>query len=174
MEKKVCCRCKDEKGVGEFHAHPKNKDGLQGACKKCIKDRYNARIANEPGFVDKVRKNSRQRYKRIGPAAYQEEIRRPWTSKCAVARNKLRRQYKGQLPKGAQFHHWSYKEEHLEDVIILMRVIHKRIHSLLVLDVELAMFRTLDGELLDTKEKHLDYISPHFMQPIPDSLKIPQ
>lgn len=35
METKVCTKCKEEKGVGEFRSDKRNKNGLQSACAVC-------------------------------------------------------------------------------------------------------------------------------------------
>jgi len=38
VETKMCCRCREEKPVGEFWKCQKTKDGLYSCCKKCWKD----------------------------------------------------------------------------------------------------------------------------------------
>ena len=37
MEKKICSKCKIEKGICKFHKHPTSKSGVRGVCKECRK-----------------------------------------------------------------------------------------------------------------------------------------
>ena len=39
MSTKRCARCREEKAVGEFYAHPHTRDGLGSWCKPCCKQR---------------------------------------------------------------------------------------------------------------------------------------
>ena len=59
--------------------------------------------------------------------------------------------------KGMERHHWSYNPEHYKDVIYLASKDHKKLHRFMVYDKQIFYFRKLDGEILDTKEKHLNY-----------------
>ena len=60
--------------------------------------------------------------------------------------------------KGNHRHHWSYNEEHYSDIIELSVKDHHKAHRFIKYDQEYMMYRTLEGELLDTKEAHLKYI----------------
>jgi hypothetical protein len=40
---KVCCRCKEEKPVGEFWKQKRTRDGLRSFCKACAKDPHSRR-----------------------------------------------------------------------------------------------------------------------------------
>lgn len=40
MSKKICKKCGVEKDFSEFYTSKKNKDGLQGTCKKCKNMKY--------------------------------------------------------------------------------------------------------------------------------------
>jgi hypothetical protein len=53
-------------------------------------------------------------------------------------------------------HHWNYNL--IDDVIILNKKLHRFIHRYLVLNETTLIFETIEGYLLDTKEKHLSYI----------------
>jgi hypothetical protein len=59
--------------------------------------------------------------------------------------------------KGNNFHHWSYKKEHKFDVIEMSFSDHMKLHRFMVYDQERMMYRDLNGVLLDTKERHLEY-----------------
>jgi len=63
-----------------------------------------------------------------------------------------------------QKHHWSYNIEHAKDVIFLGSANHSYLHRFLIYDQERFMFRCvvsagdyIKGELLDTKERHIEY-----------------
>lgn len=60
---------------------------------------------------------------------------------------------------GAEKHHWSYNQEHYKDVIQLSKKDHMKAHRFLVYDQERMMYRTLNGDLLDTRERHIKYIA---------------
>lgn len=61
--------------------------------------------------------------------------------------------------KGNHRHHWSYSEEHHLDVVELSVKDHKKAHRFIRYDQKYMMYRTLEGELLDTKESHLKHIN---------------
>jgi hypothetical protein len=60
--------------------------------------------------------------------------------------------------KGIEKHHWSYNKEHYKDVILLPIKQHNTVHRFLSYDKACFMYRTLKGNLLDTKQKHENYI----------------
>lgn len=64
------------------------------------------------------------------------------------------------LPKTEGFvnHHWSYAEQHAMDTIRLSKRDHKKIHKFTKYDQRLKLYRTKEGDALDTREKHVDYI----------------
>ena len=50
---KICSKCKEEKGVGEFHKAKTNKDGLKGQCRQCYNKHYKQyRIALKKTIFD--------------------------------------------------------------------------------------------------------------------------
>lgn len=71
-------------------------------------------------------------------------------------------------PKGHHLHHWSYNEEHYKDCIILKAWDHSKAHRYLTYDpVSFMFFIKGTKELLDSKEKHLKYIT-EMIQNMPD------
>jgi hypothetical protein len=61
--------------------------------------------------------------------------------------------------KGNHLHHWSYNEIHFKDVIELDIDTHNFLHRYMTYDQPSKMYRRKDtGELLDTKEKHLNFL----------------
>lgn len=55
-------------------------------------------------------------------------------------------------------HHWSYLPENHLDIILLTPKLHSWLHSKMRLDKGLLCYWTKEGELLDTREKHLAFI----------------
>ena len=59
---------------------------------------------------------------------------------------------------GNHLHHWSYNIEDANSLIELSIKEHNKIHRYLIYDKETFYYKTLNGFLLDTKKKHLEYI----------------
>lgn len=84
----------------------------------------------------------------------------------ATWRGKFPEKYKAiakcrKLPRSTdcELHHWSYNEEHWQDIIHLTIKEHKVAHRFIIYDQERMMYRiATTGELLDTRERHLDFI----------------
>ena len=155
---KKCFKCEIEKPLSEFYKHKKMADGYINKCKSCTKidsiKRYNE-LSKDQEWVEKERKRSREKYRRLNyKEKYKDKSHRPWADSHVI--KNLSRKFG--LPKGVECHHWSYNDEHLEDVFFLERKIHKNIHRYLILDYDTRFFRTTDGELLNTKQKHKEYI----------------
>lgn len=159
MEQKVCSRCNQEKSLEEFYTGSGYRDGYQRRCKKCVgevaREREKA-LMELPGGMEALRARHREKYKRLN---YKErqlkwDSSKPW-KKTSVYKN-LARKYK--YPKGMEIHHWNYNDEYLEDFIVLTTEMHHTAHKTLVLDVEKRVFIAFTGELLDTKEKHINYL----------------
>jgi hypothetical protein len=61
--------------------------------------------------------------------------------------------------KGVHLHHWSYNQEDWLDVIELNIKDHNLLHRKMIYNPEIMKYNTIDGEILDTKEKHIEYIN---------------
>ena len=160
--KKICFKCKIEKGVSEFYKHCKMKDGYLNKCKCCtkndVKNHYEVKITDE-SFIEKERARGREKYKRLN---YLDKY------KGTIPEYKNNNIYKGlrkslskniSIPSNIELHHWNYNTDYLRDVILLDKRAHKKIHGKLILDRELLVFRIQESSvLLDTKEKHLKFI----------------
>jgi hypothetical protein len=156
---KNCLKCGKLLPLTEYYKHAKMADGHLNICKVCVKERVkndHYRKSKDPSWVEKERERSREKYHRLGYKSMQkeQEAKYPW-KKEQVYKN-LNRFYK--TPKGIEAHHWSYANENLKDVFFLTRKEHKRAHTLLVLNIEKRLFYGLNNELLDTKEKHENYL----------------
>ena len=64
---------------------------------------------------------------------------------------------RGNIKQGFHCHHWSYNEEHYKDIIHLKPKDHSLLHKHLIYDSDTFYYKTLEGQLLDTKEKHEKY-----------------
>ena len=167
MEKKICFKCKIEKGVSDFYKHKKMGDGLLGKCKDCTKLDTKIRLEEkmkDPNFVENEKKRHREKYHRLGSTwnkdnsknyEYTKRQREKYPEKVkARARVCKMKSLNGHL------HHWSYNEEHFKDVIDLSIKEHNKAHRFLIYDQERKMYRRCDtNELLDTKESHLKFIN---------------
>lgn len=167
MKLKVCFKCKEEKPLSEFYRHKKMYDGVVGKCKTCTKEDVRKREAelrkNDSVWVEKERKRAREKYHRLNyrnkktsvevsrkrSQNYKEKY--PEKVKATRAAQKLpRRRY-------YHNHHWSYNEEHFKDVIELSIKGHNKLHRYLKYDKSTKFFMTIDGRILDTKQKHINY-----------------
>lgn len=62
------------------------------------------------------------------------------------------------IREGFQKHHWSYNAEHYKDVFELLPREHAKLHRYMTYDQERMMYRAIGGTLLDSKEKHAEYL----------------
>jgi hypothetical protein len=160
MITKVCFKCNVEKSLDNFYKHPQMLDGTVNKCKDCnkkdVKLNY-AEKAKDDSFIEKERIRSKEKYHRLGYKQKQKiwDIDKPWKNNSKY--KSLRKKFKS-IPSSFHLHHWCYKNEFIEDIIVIERFNHRRAHNFLKLDKENLYFIGLDGEILDTKEKHIMYL----------------
>lgn len=162
MERKKCKDCGSVKFKNEFYS-------AQGECKECTKQRVRIReskLREDPEWVEKERKRGRDKYHRLGyKGKYYPsfERKKEITSKH---KEKYPEKYKAQIAsqrikkvnKKNHLHHWSYNEIHFKDCFELSMKDHNKLHRFLDYDKETFMYKNPDGILLDSKNKHEEFI----------------
>tara|TARA_R110000822_G_scaffold121242_1_gene255004 strand:- start:34 stop:573 length:540 start_codon:yes stop_codon:yes gene_type:complete len=165
---KECISCHLALTLESFYVHKGMKDGRLNLCKTCAKDRakenHNKKSLNKD-WLNKERTRGREKYHRLN---YKEIYKPSYERKRQASLNyrekfpeKLRAKslsnFKDKIKKGMNRHHWSYNEEHARDVIVLSIEDHNYIHRFINYDKESFMYKTLSGELLDSREKSISY-----------------
>ena len=117
-------------------------------------------LKTNPEWIKKERKRGRDKYYRLGyivngRGKYRDSTIYPkkYPEKYLA---KIKSQYI-EIPEGLQKHHWSYNKEHWKDVLFFDNREHSKLHRYMIYDQERMMYRDLEGKLLDTKEKHIQY-----------------
>lgn len=153
---KKCIRCGENKGLSEFYAHPKMRDGHLNKCKSCCREQTDLRekkLRKNPDFCENERIRHREKHHRLGYGKKQYEIRKSKTHITSQYKNQSRDL---KLDSNENGHHWNYN--YIDDIIILNKKFHRFIHRYLKLNELTLIFESKDGQVLDTKEKHLNYI----------------
>lgn len=153
-ENKKCRRCEIEQPLSNFYKG----SFVHGRCNICIScTRSKAKENREAqGVFVKISAESKLNVKKRSKASKARRNSAYFSNKekkqAARATEKLPR------PEGCELHHWSYRKEHLKDIIPLPVEVHRFLHTNIIYDKELLCYRTKAGELLDTKEKHVAFI----------------
>ena len=160
---KTCFKCNVKKDLTEFYKHSKMADGYLNKCKECAKNDVKGNyIINKQDekYIIKERKRGRDKHHRLysGLSKTNKISNKKWKEK--YPEKELARLKSHKLKNyGFEKHHWSYNiEDHL-NVIWLTKKEHMKGHRFIIYDQERMMYRRFDNNvLLDTKEKHLEFI----------------
>jgi len=139
------------------------KDGHLNKCKECTKidslNQYNI-LKQNPEWIEKERERGRKKYhkykyksnpiyKQKAQLKYREKYPEKYKAASISQHIKKLREHR---------HHWSYQKQHWKDVIHLKMLTHYLLHRHLIYDQKTKLFKTKEGKLLDSKQKHIDYL----------------
>lgn len=171
---KNCIKCGELKEISDFHINKKMKDGHLNKCKICAtehqKSYYKEKILDKD-FREAEKKRNSEKYRRLkyrerysgkyNPNYYKikKTINRikffnkfPEKKKCYSLSSDLPRE------SGHNNHHWSYNIEHAKDIIKIPKPHHHLLHRHMIYDQSFMMYRDSSGNLLDTKQSHIDLL----------------
>ena len=116
-------------------------------------------LRKNPEWVEKEKARAREKYQRLNYKEKQKKWneKRPWTKTCVYKNLNRHLRIKGLLKDGQTAHHWNYNL--LKDVFVIDKKLHRKLHKYITLDQESLCFNTIEGNLLDTREKHENYIN---------------
>ena len=162
-----CKDCAKERS-DEYINRPERKEYVKGYSANKYIEQMN-KIKCDDKLKKKYRemcKEKNKKYYKVGNAVVNNAIskyRQTFPEKVRAKRRITYLKSIGELQAidGYDYHHWSYLEEHRSDVILLKRDQHKFIHTQMFYDKNYYQYRTIDGLLLDSRDKHIEYINKY-------------
>jgi hypothetical protein len=153
---KICFVCGKELPIDMFYKHKAMGDGHLNKCKECCKRQSKLReetLRKDPLWCEKEKERSKEKYYRLNYRERQYELNK----KSVYKNNAYKMLHKNlKLSKNVNAHHWNYNL--IKDVIIMTKQEHRKAHKYLILDKTTLLFYTDEGVILDTKEKHIEFL----------------
>lgn len=166
---KKCFKCNIDQPLSEYYKHVGMADGHLNKCKKCTKKESWERekgLRSNLSFVESEKDRHRNKYHRLSYKNKHKPSPEDRIKTMQNYRKKFPEKYRAHIlsqrlyrPEGYELHHWNYNEVYAKDIIEVSIEDHSHIHRFLQYDSSLYIYRTKEGVLLDTKEKHVDYIT---------------
>lgn len=168
---KRCFKCGESKDFEFFHKKGKSKSGntlYVSWCKICSKNKpkrketYWSKLKQNPILLEKHREKRRKNKEKVYVsnkilATHCKKYKNKYPEKI-LCHEKIR--YSPLKERGYNLHHWNYNLEYATDIIKLSLKEHGKAHRFIIYDQGRFMYRRYDNnELLDTKEKHLEFIT---------------
>lgn len=165
---KKCSKCGDDKPLEEFSIDTKSGERkVLPACKKCRTDKYHQKMQS-PEYRDKESARGREKYSRLN---YKERARGRMPANCQtrkvyeakypekIAAKAAIQSIRNRRKKGVSLHHWNYNTEYHRDVIEMQVSDHYLLHRHIRYDQPLKLYRTKSGELLTSRESHIELLN---------------
>ena len=170
---KKCFKCNKEKILSNFYKHSQMKDGYVNKCINCCKKEANKRLEikmKDPVFCEKEKARQLEKDRRL----YRKSLK-PFKEPEKGIHKEIWKNHKEKYPekflarkisqyiksptKGNEMHHWNYNESFAKDLIDLSKSDHYKAHRHLIYVQELKIYKSINNEFLDTKEKHINYLN---------------
>ena len=169
MKEKRCFKCGRKKLLDKFYKHKQMTDGHLNKCIECAVNDVRIReqrLCEDLEWVKAEKVRQREKYYRLGykgkwkPSKQEKKnINLRYRKKFPEKLNAICHSQHVDIQDGLHKHHWNYQEEYWKDIIPLSMNVHKRLHCFIIYDQKRMMYRKLNGELLDNKSKHVNYIN---------------